>query len=83
MLRSAPATAISTSPDGHAALIVLTLAGPGEDHVEEVIEVVEGVRRRDGFETAITGEFSLDRDLSEVSERDLQNGELRSACPPR
>jgi RND superfamily putative drug exporter len=70
-----------TSADGHASMLVLTLAPPNEDSVEEVIEIVEAFDGQNGFETAVTGEFSLDRDLSEVSERDLQNGELRLGLP--
>ncbi|HEY7538192.1 MAG TPA: MMPL family transporter, partial [Gaiellaceae bacterium] len=69
------------SADGHAAMIVLTLTGPGEDHVEDVIDVVKRFDGQAGFATTITGEFTLDRDFGVVSERDLQNGELRLGLP--
>jgi uncharacterized membrane protein YdfJ with MMPL/SSD domain len=69
------------SPDGHATLIPITLAAPGEDHIDEVLEVVKRFDGQAGFDVAITGEFTFDRDLGEVSERDLQNGELRLGLP--
>jgi uncharacterized membrane protein YdfJ with MMPL/SSD domain len=69
------------SRDGHAVMAPITLVEPGEDHVEEVIEVVDRFDGEAGFAVAITGEFTLDRDFGEVSERDLQNGELRLGLP--
>jgi putative drug exporter of the RND superfamily len=69
------------SPDGHATMIPISLAHPGEDHIEEVLEVVGQFDGQAGFDVAITGEFTFDRDLGEVSERDLQNGELRLGLP--
>ena len=69
------------SPDGQAQLIVVTLVQPGEDHVEDVIDVVKRLDGQAGFAAAITGEFTLDRDFGKVSERDLQNGELRLGLP--
>ena len=69
------------SPDGHATMIPVTLTEPGEDHVEDVLNAVEQFDSQDGFETAITGEFTFDHDFGEVSERDLQNGELRLGLP--
>jgi putative drug exporter of the RND superfamily len=69
------------SPDRNAAVIPISLAEPGEDHVERVMEVVERFDGRAGFEVAITGEFTFDRDLGEVVDRDLQNGELRLGLP--
>ncbi len=69
------------SPDGHAELIVVTLVEPGEDHIADVMGVVKEADGQGGFATAITGEFTLDHDFGEVSERDLQNGELRLGMP--
>ena len=69
------------SPDGHATMIPISLAEPGEDHIEEVLEVVQQFNGQAGFDVAITGEFTFDRDLGEVSESDLQNGELRLGLP--
>jgi RND superfamily putative drug exporter len=69
------------SPDGHATMIPISLVEPGEDHIEDVLGVVEQFDGKAGFDVAITGEFTLDRDFGEVSERDLQNGELRFGLP--
>ena len=69
------------SPDGHATIVPISLAEPGEDHIEEVLEVVQRFNGQAGFDVAITGEFTFDRDLGEVSESDLQNGELRLGLP--
>ena len=69
------------SPDRHATLIQISLAEPAEDAVEEVIGVVERFDGERGFDVSMTGEFTLDRDFGEVSERDLRNGELRFGLP--
>jgi putative drug exporter of the RND superfamily len=69
------------SPDRHAVLMPITLAEPGEDHVEKVMKAVERFNGPAGFEVAITGKFTFDSDLGTVSERDLQNGELRLGLP--
>jgi putative drug exporter of the RND superfamily len=69
------------SPDRHATMIPISLAEPGEDHVEQVMEVVRQFDGQAGFDVAITGEFTFDRDLGEASESDLQNGELRLGLP--
>jgi RND superfamily putative drug exporter len=71
----------SKSQDGHAALILVELGSDPEAGVERLIDVVEREDGRDGFEVAITGEFTLDRDFNEISESDLQNGELRFGLP--
>jgi uncharacterized membrane protein YdfJ with MMPL/SSD domain len=69
------------SPDRRATLIAISLVEPGEDHIEEVLGVMEQFDGQGGFDVAITGEFTFDRDLGEVSESDLQNGELRFGLP--
>ena len=69
------------SPDRHATLVAVMLKEPGEDHIEDVISAVERFDGHAGFETSITGEFTFDHDLGKVSERDLQNGELRLGLP--
>ncbi len=69
------------SPDRHATMIPISLVEPGEDHIEDVIEVAQQSDGAEGFDVDITGEFTLDRDFGEVSESDLQNGELRFGLP--
>jgi len=68
------------SRDRRTTIIPVGLGHDPEDGVERVIEVVE----RDeggGFDTAITGEFSADRDFQTLSEEDLQKGELLFGLP--
>jgi RND superfamily putative drug exporter len=69
------------SRDRHAVLIPIVLHSPGEDHVEPVLEVVRKFDDQPGLDANITGEFTLDQDFGEVSERDLRNGELRLGLP--
>jgi uncharacterized membrane protein YdfJ with MMPL/SSD domain len=69
------------SPDHHATLIPISLVKPGEDHIDDVLDVVKQFDGTAGFDVAITGKFTFDRDLGEVSGRDLQNGELRLGLP--
>jgi uncharacterized membrane protein YdfJ with MMPL/SSD domain len=68
------------SPSERATVIPLGVIGDGEEAVERVIELVDAAE--DGeFETAITGEFTADRDFSTLSEEDLQKGELQFGLP--
>jgi putative drug exporter of the RND superfamily len=69
------------SPDGRATMIPISLVEPGEEHIEDVIEVVQQFDGAADYDVDITGEFTLDRDFGEVSDRDLQNGELRFGLP--
>ena len=69
------------SPDGRATTIPISLLEQGEEHIEDVIEVVQQFDGAAGFDVDITGAFTLDRDFGEVSDRDLQNGELRFGLP--
>src|SRR4051812_36393663 len=68
------------SQDRHAALLPVVLDEPKEDRVADVIAVVE---RAGGasFATHITGEFTLDRDFTEISAKDLSAGELQFGLP--
>jgi uncharacterized membrane protein YdfJ with MMPL/SSD domain len=69
------------SRDRHATLIPISLVEPGEDHIEAVLDVVQRFDGQAGFDVSITGDFTFDRDFGEVSESDLQNGELRLGLP--
>jgi RND superfamily putative drug exporter len=68
------------SPDRHATVIPVGLTGDGDASVERVINVVDAASGG-AFETAITGEFTADRDFSKLSEEDLQKGELEFGLP--
>ena len=68
------------SPDGHATVIPLFLGPSGEDGIGELVAIVDAAER-DGFETAITGEFTADEDYQRLSEEDLQKGEFQFGIP--
>ena len=67
--------------DRDAAAMLVTLGRNAEDDVEGVVEAVRRADGRDGFVTAITGEFTLDADFSTLAGEDLQNGELGFGLP--
>jgi putative drug exporter of the RND superfamily len=64
------------------ATAMLVAAGPdAEDNIEDIVETVEGADGRGGFDTTITGEFTLDDDFSTLAGEDLKNGELGFGLP--
>jgi RND superfamily putative drug exporter len=69
------------SADRHALLVPLDLVPDGADSIETVIPIVERANGRDGFQVAISGEFTGDHDFNELSQRDLEEGELRVGLP--
>ena len=68
------------SPDRRAVVVAIGMGANPEESVGEVVDVVDRFER-DGFETAITGEFTADRDFTRLSEEDLQQGELQFGLP--
>jgi len=70
-----------TSPDGHAVMLPIRLVPDEEDHVGALIDVVEAQNGVDGFEVAMTGEFTTEHDFNDVSQHDLEAGELRFGLP--
>jgi RND superfamily putative drug exporter len=68
------------SPDRHAGLITVGLIRDAESDIEDVIAEVE---RADGggFVVKITGEWTTDRDLNQLSQDDLREGELEFGLP--
>jgi uncharacterized membrane protein YdfJ with MMPL/SSD domain len=69
------------SEDGRAAALLVRLGLDAENSIEHVIEAVQGADAEDRFAVTITGEFTLDRDFNELSQRDLEEGELRFGLP--
>ncbi len=69
------------SEDNQAALVPVQLRPDAEVTVEDLIETVEEADGRDGFAVAVTGDFTTDRDFNEVSQKDLEEGELRFGLP--
>ena len=68
------------SRDRHAALIPIFLADDSSG-AEAVIERVEQASASPAFDVAITGNQTRDHDFNHLSERDLQNGELKFGLP--
>jgi RND superfamily putative drug exporter len=68
------------SPSRHATVVPVGLTGDGDAGIEGVIHVVDA-SAGGAFETAITGEFTADRDFTKLSEEDLQKGELQFGLP--
>src|SRR5215216_4338483 len=69
------------SQDRDATAMLVTLGRDAEDDIEGVVETVQSADGRDGFDTSITGEFTLDDDFSTLAGEDLQNGELGFGLP--
>jgi putative drug exporter of the RND superfamily len=68
------------SRDRHAALITVGLLRDAESDVEDLIEAVHQANDED-FAVHITGEWTYDRDLNELSQHDLEQGELKFGLP--
>ena len=68
------------SQDRQAALITVGLLRDGENDVKPVIDAVMRADD-DDFEASITGEWTYDKDLVELSQHDLQTGELQFGLP--
>ncbi len=69
------------SADRHALLIPIVLRDQSEGGVEDLAEAVEAADGRNGFSVSMTGEWTVARDLSELSQSDLEEGELRIGLP--
>src|SRR5215217_7039008 len=69
------------SEDRDATAMLVTMGRDAEDDIEDVVEAVQRADGTDGFEAAITGEFTLDDDFSTLAGEDLQNGELGFGLP--
>src|SRR5215218_9196798 len=69
------------SRDREATGMLVALGRDAEDDIEGVVDVVQAADGRDGFDTAITGEFTLDADFSTLAGEDLKHGELGFGLP--
>ena len=68
------------SRDRHAALITVGLLRDAEADVEDLIAAVHDADD-ENFDVSITGEWTYDRDLNELSQHDLEKGELQFGLP--
>jgi len=67
------------SQDRHATALLIDI--PDSDLAADEIDVVERADAQPAFEAAITGDQTVDNDFNELSQRDLENGELRFGIP--
>jgi putative drug exporter of the RND superfamily len=68
---------LGVSKDGHAVLIGIQRKAD----VDPLLAVVERADGQDGFQVAMTGEGTLDHDFNDVSQHDLESGELQFGLP--
>jgi uncharacterized membrane protein YdfJ with MMPL/SSD domain len=68
---------LRVSEDGHAVLIGIQRKAD----VDPLLPVVERADGQDGFQVAMTGEGTLDHDFNDVSQHDLESGELQFGLP--
>jgi uncharacterized membrane protein YdfJ with MMPL/SSD domain len=67
------------SADRHAAMVRFSKAS--DDGMDATVAAVEHADARTAFAVAVTGQKTLDRDFNELSQSDLQHGELRVGLP--
>ncbi|HUH20857.1 MAG TPA: MMPL family transporter, partial [Gaiellaceae bacterium] len=68
---------LAVSKDDHAVLIGIQRKAD----VDNLLPVIERADGQDGFQVAMTGEGTLDHDFNEVSQHDLESGELKFGLP--
>jgi RND superfamily putative drug exporter len=69
------------SADRHALLIPIQLRDESEGGVAKLADAVTASDGRNGFSVSMTGEWTLSRDLSDLSQSDLESGELGIGLP--
>jgi RND superfamily putative drug exporter len=73
---------ILVSRDRHATLLPVVMADePEMTSVDDLVATIEQANGTDGFAVHITGENTINHDFTEVSEQDLQKGEMQFGLP--
>jgi uncharacterized membrane protein YdfJ with MMPL/SSD domain len=67
------------SRDGHAAMV--QFADASDSGIDHIVAAVHRANQEAGFAASVTGQKTIDRDFNELSESDLQKGELRIGLP--
>jgi RND superfamily putative drug exporter len=65
--------------DRHATIVQFSEAS--DDGIDEIVGSVERADASPAFAVAVTGQKTLDRDFNELSQSDLQHGELQFGLP--
>ena len=76
-----PGGTILVSADRHATVLPVVLAEPKAERIADLIATVERADGGAGFAAHVTGSYTLDRDLEELSASDLSKGELQFGLP--
>ncbi len=76
-----PRGAALVSADGRAVLLPVVTNDAAETGILDVISAVEAADAADGMSAAITGDWTLNNDFLEVSQSDLEQGELKFGLP--
>jgi uncharacterized membrane protein YdfJ with MMPL/SSD domain len=63
----------------HAMMVQFSEAS--DDGIDDIVGAVERADVNPGFDVAVTGQKTLDRDFNELSQSDLQHGELQFGLP--
>ncbi len=67
------------SKDRHATMIQFSDAS--DDGIDDIVAAVDRADASAAFEVSVTGQRTLDRDFNELSQSDLQSGELQVGLP--
>jgi RND superfamily putative drug exporter len=65
--------------DRHATMVQFSEAS--DDGIDEIVGAVERADASPAFAVSVTGQKTLDRDFNELSQSDLQHGELQFGLP--
>jgi uncharacterized membrane protein YdfJ with MMPL/SSD domain len=65
--------------DRHATM--LQFGEASDDGIDDIVGAVERADAQDAFSASVTGQKTLDRDFNELSQSDLQEGELKVGLP--
>jgi uncharacterized membrane protein YdfJ with MMPL/SSD domain len=67
------------SKDRHATMV--QVAAGSDDGIDDIVDAVQRADATPAFAVAITGQETLNRDFNELSQSDLQHGELQFGLP--
>jgi len=71
----------TVSSDGQAVAVTVVLGHDPEEGIADVIDEVSAAQNQSEFDVAIAGTYTLGFDFTELSESDLQKGELQFGLP--
>ena len=76
-----PGGKILVSADRHATVLPVVLAAPKDERIASLVSSVKRSNGDAGFAAHVTGSYTLDHDLEELSASDLSKGELQFGLP--